>query len=637
MRIKRIILRNYRQYKTLDLSVPKDKRLLLFIGKNGTGKSNFLNAVNWCLYDKEPFGPDVAGLPRWHKKCKKGEKVEVEVQLGDDEVTYSIQRSLGVGREDSDLGVVEKDITAKNWDPMPNPRNIVNRLLPEAVSNFFLFDGEHITNIFASKYGENIQEGINKVSQIEILDKAIKHLQTLEGSYRKQITRYLPDTKQYDDAINQMRAIITEEEDVLKKNRNDVKKLREHREKFKNKQKAISEAKSLRLECNRLEKYANGLRDDMNLCRKDINGLLYKTGPFAYIIKEMKDVKKSIDADREKGIIPPDIRPQLVKDLLDIKQCICGRKIEKGSKESVKLEGLLKKFDIADKKSFFQEGSFVIDNIVTMRIEPFSDNVKKLKKKFMEKKGEFERTQKMLSEHSERLKKDFGSVVGSIENTINDISSQIEELERKSGASEVTIEGLKTKVKEQESELEHIMKTKSKNEKEAKSYHKAKEMLDMMIKLKKNVVSRVREIVLEKTNDNFRTLCWKKDFDQINILDDYELEVLDRKGLNIFGSLSTGERKILGLSFLGALSTISGFNVPIFIDNPFGMLDKQVQKNVAERLKNYLPGKQLFLFSLDSHVSDEVGDILKREKDKIQIFSLNYSNEITNVKVGGKS
>ena len=101
------------------------------------------------------------------KKCKKGEKVEVEVQIGDEQTTYSIQRSLKIAEDsESDLAVLEKNISSKDWDPMPNPRNIINRLLPEEVSNFFLFDGEHITNIFASKYGESIQEGINKVSQI---------------------------------------------------------------------------------------------------------------------------------------------------------------------------------------------------------------------------------------------------------------------------------------------------------------------------------------------------------------------------------------------------------------------------------------------------------------------------------------
>jgi len=54
MRFKKIILDNYRQYK--HLSINFDKRSpQVFIGVMGTGKTNLLNAVNWCLYKNEPY------------------------------------------------------------------------------------------------------------------------------------------------------------------------------------------------------------------------------------------------------------------------------------------------------------------------------------------------------------------------------------------------------------------------------------------------------------------------------------------------------------------------------------------------------------------------------------------------------
>lgn len=635
MKIKRVILKNYRQYKELDFVLPEDKRIMLLIGKNGTGKSNFLNAINWCLYEKEPFGTHVAGLPSWFKKCKKGEKVEVEIQISDDEETvYSIQRSLRIGNDNSELAVLIKDITSEDWEPMPNPRNIISRLLPEEVSNFFLFDGEHITNIFASRYGESIQEGINRVSQIEILDRAIDHLQTIEDLYRKEVTRGIPDTEQYDNAIKVYRSQITEDEEALRNNKGKIKDFREQREKFKSKQKDIDEAKALRITCDKVERHCDSLREEMDSCKKEINDLLYDVGPYVFIIDELNSVKKAIDSEREKGIIPPDIRPQLIKDLIELEECICGRKIDKGSREFKKLTDLLNKFDIADKKSFFEEGSFVIDAMLNTKITRFSEKVKGIKKRYLEKKDSFEKSQKELKEYSDRLKKDFGEIVGNIENTINDISDQIEELERKNGALETNISIRNGKLNECIATVESMMRNKTKSAKDADLYGKTKKLLNIVTEIKKNVVSRVREIVVEKTNENFKNLCWKKDFNNINVSSGYELEVRDRAGVDIFGSLSTGERKILGLSFLGALSTVSGFNAPILIDNPFGMLDKEVQESLASRLRNYLPGKQLFLFSLDSHITDEVEKILKQEKKEISKYILSYSNETTDIEEG---
>jgi len=56
MRIKKIILSNYRQFKDIEITFTKkcESDLHIIIGKNGTGKTNILNALNWCLYYEEP-------------------------------------------------------------------------------------------------------------------------------------------------------------------------------------------------------------------------------------------------------------------------------------------------------------------------------------------------------------------------------------------------------------------------------------------------------------------------------------------------------------------------------------------------------------------------------------------------------
>ena len=57
MRIKSISIRNYRQYNKLDFSFNTtpgiDNDLNIIIAQNGIGKSNFLNAITWCLYEEE--------------------------------------------------------------------------------------------------------------------------------------------------------------------------------------------------------------------------------------------------------------------------------------------------------------------------------------------------------------------------------------------------------------------------------------------------------------------------------------------------------------------------------------------------------------------------------------------------------
>ena len=53
--IDKIAFENYRQYGTGSLSFRTngDALLSVLIAKNGTGKTTLLNAITWCLYDKE--------------------------------------------------------------------------------------------------------------------------------------------------------------------------------------------------------------------------------------------------------------------------------------------------------------------------------------------------------------------------------------------------------------------------------------------------------------------------------------------------------------------------------------------------------------------------------------------------------
>lgn len=56
MRIESINISNYRQYRSLNISFPADKEtdLHVIVAPNGIGKTNMLNAINWCLYNDEP-------------------------------------------------------------------------------------------------------------------------------------------------------------------------------------------------------------------------------------------------------------------------------------------------------------------------------------------------------------------------------------------------------------------------------------------------------------------------------------------------------------------------------------------------------------------------------------------------------
>ena len=87
MIIKSLEVKNYRPYQEPDTIyfANGDKNITIVEGINDTGKTSLINAINWCLYNKEAFREEDSKEERWNKskvkKLKKDEKIEVKVRI----------------------------------------------------------------------------------------------------------------------------------------------------------------------------------------------------------------------------------------------------------------------------------------------------------------------------------------------------------------------------------------------------------------------------------------------------------------------------------------------------------------------------------------------------------------------------
>jgi len=222
IRFLKIKIQNFRQYygvNEIDF-VDRNTGFTIIFGKNGEGKSNILNAINWCLYETEPHGvkessssgEEVEKMPiingRYIKELKNETKAEISVDLWiqKGETTYIISRKLSAikhtletktlssGLEQILIFIEEKtgipipkgcevlgkphsnfQVRAKgpsDSDPQPTekdgtPEQIVSVILPKELSKFYLLDGDFLEKFWEDR--RNIQEGIELISQLNLL------------------------------------------------------------------------------------------------------------------------------------------------------------------------------------------------------------------------------------------------------------------------------------------------------------------------------------------------------------------------------------------------------------------------------------------------------------------------------------
>jgi uncharacterized protein YhaN len=117
-------------------------------------------------------------------------------------------------------------------------------------------------------------------------------------------------------------------------------------------------------------------------------------------------------------------------------------------------------------------------------------------------------------------------------------------------------------------------------------------------------------------------LHWKKGVEKVILSDNYVLSIQKTNGdITPLSELSNGEKKMLGISIINALSKkIKSFDFPFFIDSPTEEFDGSVVPVILNNLQSLSTDKQVFVMTLHK---PEVTEFLKKIPDERE-YSLEY-------------
>jgi DNA sulfur modification protein DndD len=639
MKIQLIELENYRQYRgkvSIELCCDSARNFTVFQGVNGSGKTNMLNAVEWCLYNREDHLSKYASKRQpiindaELRELVKGQKIYARVTLKmtdekDNNRFYQFDRRIGAKRLDN--GRVEFDGQSefhcymqigKDIKEIRETEILINRILPHGVKSFFFFDGEQLDDFFKEEKSAKVRDAIFDVSQLDLLDRTIEHLEKTISSIRGEVKGESPKVdeitekiKEVEKGLENSKQMKKEKEDKLKEIRS---KLKEIEDKLGDSNESIVKALQSQREKleNRLEQVEGSIEENKE---RAINNLI-EVGPFICGFDALQNAVRQIEGKVVKGDIPPKIKQTFVSELLQKGECICGTDVTTNSKARQKLEELLNGVKISEIYEEIIQLKFQLNPMMS-KVEGFIDGQDTIRKKIKNLEEEKEKIKTELQEVSTKLQGINVEEITNLEITRGKLKQELESLSRDIGVFDEKIKNARLFLEKCQRDLNEELRKSHKFAEVNEKLKLAIETSNVLNTIRQKLINDIRNAIQEKTKDNFLRLVWKKEtYDNVTIDDNYSISVINRVGSECLGSLSAGERQILALSFLAALREISGFSAPIIIDTPLGRISKEPKENVAELLPEFLKDAQVTMFMTEEEYTPRVRQLLAKRVGK---------------------
>ena len=656
MIIESIKIKNFRQYKgpiTVNFSLDKDKNFTVIRGTNGAGKTNLLNALTWCLYDKELHKVDTSssGGPLYNlitkNKTKPGEDFEVVVEvsmLDEYENRVIFKRSLKYSN-DKEGNLAADPFGSKfivfysdgiNDKPLSNPNIFIEKNMPKNIEEYFFFDGEKLEDYFEKNSGSTISDSVHQLSQLNLIKSAIDKLDTRKEAYASEIKSIdvgAGDLTERENKAKHKKRKATENKKYavyeLAEVEDKLKDLREQLRKIDN-----ADAKKIQKGIDKLKNREKSFESVINSNSKKKRELLISNFPLVYSYSAMKytcDVGEDLE---EAGFIPPQYKKEFLDTLLEKKECICGCDLSENQDAYIKLVNL--KNNTSEITNVSEEVNVVLRELKSTmgRIEKFNDkrnefnkNIRDGSKNLADVRNEIEELQLEYDQidHPKirKLKRD----IHDLDHRRSLLIAEKTNAQRDYEDAVVELEAIDRERRSNVINNEKLLLLQKYN-------LFCEQAIEELGKLKSDLTENIRIKVERATESQFKKLMWKDNFSKVNINRNYDVSLIDVTGERVTpGILSAGEKLVLALSFVAALNSISGFQLPFIIDTPMGRLDEEMKINISKTLPDYVEGNQVTLLVTGEEYTDKFREGIISKVGKEYRIYVNETDEGTESKI----
>ncbi len=629
MRIEKIIFKNYRGYRDVVLPLIKkgEHDLHIFISeKNSIGKTNLINAINWCLYGDEPHCSvksqrlPILNLITLNESSEGQEQkiiVEIEAKTDDDkpitfqrEATFVVNKKPDYPTLKSVLKIIIQDTDGNTLIIEDKETNeYVERFLPYKIREYFFFDGEKLEKYFDETTGQNLKNNVITISRIETLTTIEDRLDIISHDYRKAIGKLNPNAENTEKQIAEKENERTTIKSKIENKKTQIDIAQRTVDKINKDLQGIPDIHDLQTKREKLVEQGNEktrLKNDKIKKKEDI---LLK---YAIIIRVWPAIEYTINIikeKREQNEIPLKIEEATLEKILAEKICVCGRPLDHDAESTLKnLKVEISQMSMIGNELLKMEGPL---DAYRESLKNFENEIDDISKEI----DSYERDIENIIEDINQIDKNCeGYDKESISNKIKQRRDQediIKEESKNIGYLEKKVEDINKDI----NDLNNQLNNETAKETQFKKLNMKKKFCDDALALlkvvKEKILNETREKIENETKTIFFDLIWKKQtYRDLEIDENYNLKLISMEGYPCLGTAAASERQLVAFAFMLALHKVSGFDAPIFIDTPVGRVSDIQREKFGEALIKSSLKKQLILLFTRAEYSDDIKKVL---------------------------
>ena len=640
MKFTRVRLKNIFAYDgtiNFDFSVTSQSRNVVLIwGRNGMGKTSFLNAVKLLFTGVTQKQFRTVGFPpvplnekqyllgdgaRWsgvvnrsarRKAAVLGETVETFVEISwsdEEEREFSAQRWWQTEGENTTSGVyVDFDGKRKAGEAA---EDFLEETLPSDLVKFFFFDGEDIKSIAESS--GTFQKDINRLLQLTFLEELAeevrkiadeRRLHGMQSDLRRQVDAALSAQRSNETSIIELEEQLVAIDDTLMADGLELRRLELRRM---NLSSGASE-----LQRDALEKQLRKLNAQLQDCVSEISTQLPLDVPVIANLRIVKRVRDEIGARIAAGgsaeaSFVRQIEPQLPGWVAEAAPDLSPNDVAGIARYlSGKLNGALNLTGPAQ-GSFPAADVFRIEKMRRM-VEHWSAVGIERQEKHVRLLQQATQTKTELAEVTEALLKLEVGAQGNLDE-YREVANRVEELRQaearlnqQKGVSTTKLADLRKQRLEIAETIVRLQANQSQATTEMEESKFATGVSKTLNEIALALKNATRLELEEMLNDRFRRIISHPLIRKIGIDDAYVLTFYEDNGRAIGRtSLSSGMKQLAATALLWAMKDSANRDIPVIIDTPLGRIDRENQDHL---LRAYYPAlaKQVIILPTNAEI-----------------------------------